>query len=83
LPRTKPAAVKLPPPNTKRWTMQRNAAVVEAVHSSMITSDETCRRYPLSIEEFLSWHNTIQRHGVSGLQITKLQNYRYARSKRG
>jgi len=25
----------------------------------------------------------IQRHGVSGLQITKLQNYRYARPKRG
>jgi len=83
LPRTKPAAVKLPPPNTKRWTMQRKAAVVEAVHSGMITIEETCRRYSLSIEEFLSWHNTIQRHGVSGLQITKLQNYRYARPKRG
>jgi len=49
----------------------------------MITIEETCRRYSLSIEEFLSWHNTIQRHGVRGLQITKLQNYRYARPKRG
>ena len=82
MPRTKPAAVKLSPPNTKRWTMQRKAAVVEAVHSGMITIDETCRRYFLSVEEFLSWHNTIQRHGVRGLQITKLQNYRYARPKR-
>jgi len=83
LPRTKPAAVKLPPPDTKRWTMQRKAAVVEAVHSGMITIEEICRRYSLSVEEFLSWHNTIQRHGVKGLHITKLQTYRYARPKKG
>ena len=65
-----------------RWTARRKAAVVEAVHSSRITIEEVCRRYTLSVEEFLSWHNTIQRHGVEGLQINKLQNYRYARPKR-
>ena len=81
MPRTKPAAVKLSPPNTKRWTMQRKAAVVEAVHSSRITIEEVCRRYALSVEEFLSWHNTIQRHGVEGLQISKLQNYRLPAQK--
>lgn len=47
----------------------------------MITIDEVCRRYALSAEEFLSWRNTIQRHGVRGLQTTKLQNYRYSRPK--
>jgi transposase-like protein len=83
VPRTKPAAVKLPPSDTKRWTMRRKAAVVEAVRSGMITMEQVCRRYSLSVEEFLSWHNTIQSHGVGGLQITKLQNYRYARPKRG
>ena len=83
LPPTKPAAVKLPPSDTKRWTMRRKAAVVEAVHSDMITIAQVCRRYSLSVEEFLSWHNTIQSHGVKSLQITKLQNYRYARPKRG
>ena len=82
LPRTKAAAVALPPPGTKRWTARRKAAVVEAVHSSRITIEEVCRRYALSVEEFLSWHNSIQRHGVEGLQINKLQNYRYARPKR-
>ena len=82
MPRTKPAAVKLPLPNTKRWTMQHKAAVVEAVHSGMITIEQVCRRYSLSVEEFLSWHNTIQSHGVAGLQITKLRNYRYTRPKR-
>jgi transposase-like protein len=83
LPRAKTPAVELPPRDTKRWTARRKAAVVEAVHSGMITIEEVCRRYALSVEEFLSWHNTIQRHGVQGLQITKLRNYRYAPPKRG
>jgi transposase-like protein len=81
LPRTKTAVVELPPPDTKRWTARRKAAVVAAVSSGMITIDEVCRRYALSVEEFLSWRNTIQRHGVQGLQTTKLQNYRYSRPK--
>jgi transposase-like protein len=81
LPRTKTAVVELPAPDTKRWTARRKAAVVAAVSSGMITIDEACRRYALSVEEFLSWRNTIQRHGVQGLQTTKLQNYRYSRPK--
>ena len=80
--RAKTAAGELPPRDIKRWTARRKAAVVEAVHSGMITIEEVCRRYALSVEEFPSWHNTIQRHGVQGLQITKLRNYRYARPKR-
>ena len=76
MPRTKPAAVKLPLPDTKRWTMRRKAAVVEVVYIGQITISQVCRRYSLSVEEFLSWHNTIQSHGVEGLQITKLQNFR-------
>ena len=83
LPRTETAAVGLPPPDTKRWTARRKAAAVEAVHSGMITIEEVCRRNALSVEEFPSWHNTIQMHGVQGLEITKLQNSRYARPKRG
>ena len=81
MPRTKTAVVELPPPDTKRWTALRKAAAVAAVSSEMITIDEVCRRYALSAEEFLSWRNTIQRHGVRGLQTTKLQNYRYSRPK--
>jgi len=73
----------LPLPDTKRWTMRRKAAFVEAVHIGQITISQVCRRYSLSVEEFLSWHNTIQSHSVEGLQITKLQNFRYARPKRG
>jgi DNA-binding winged helix-turn-helix (wHTH) protein/transposase-like protein len=71
LPRTKTTAGELPPPDTKRWTARRKASVVDAIHSSIITIEEVCRRYALSVEEFLSWHNAIQGHGVQGLQTTK------------
>ena len=72
----------LPPPDTKRWTARRKASVVAAVLSGMITVEEVCRRYGLSVDEFLSWHNAMQRHGLQGLHTTKLQNYRYSGPKR-
>jgi hypothetical protein len=39
----------LPPPDTKRWTARRKASVVEAVHSDIITIEEVCRCYTLSV----------------------------------
>ena len=68
--------VALPPPNTKRWVPQRKAAVVAAVTSGAITIDEACRRYTLSVEEYLSWQEMIEKHGVKGLYVTKLQDFR-------
>ena len=49
------AVVDLPPPDTKRWVARRKAVVVKAVRSGAITLDEVCRRYELSVEEFLAW----------------------------
>ena len=54
----------LPPPDTKRWTARRNAAIVAAVLSSINTIEEVCQRYGLPVDEFLSWHNAMQRHGL-------------------
>ena len=73
--------VHLPPPDNKRWTARRKASVVAAVLSGIITIEEVCQRYGLSVDEYLSWHNAMQRHGLQGLRITKLQNYRYSRPK--
>lgn len=70
------AAIDLPPPDTKRWVMRRKAEVVAAVREGIITLDEACRRYTLSVEEFLSWQKLIENHGVRGLRATKLQHYR-------
>ena len=68
----------LPPPNTKRWVIRRKAEVVAAVRSGVITLDEACRRYTLSIEEFLTWQRLIDSHGLAGLRVTRLQDYRGA-----
>lgn len=66
----------LPPPDTKRWVVRRKAAVVAAVKTGAITLEEVCRRYNLSVEEFLSWQEMIDKHGVRGLRVTRLQDYR-------
>jgi hypothetical protein len=66
----------LPPPNTKRWVIRRKAEVVAGVRSGIISLEEACRRYKLSIEEFLSWQRLIESHGLAGLRATRLQDYR-------
>jgi hypothetical protein len=67
---------KLPPPNTRRWTVRRKAAVVLAVHHGRIGLDEACQRYMLSPEEFAAWEQAIDRHGIYGLRVTRIQIYR-------
>ena len=66
----------LPPSNTKRWVVRRKAAVVQAVRGGLISLDDACRRYSLSVEEFLSWERAMDKHGLRGLRITRLQEYR-------
>ncbi len=67
---------ELPPPDTKRWVVRRKAAVVTAVKNGAITLEEVCQRYNLSVEEFLSWQEMIDKLGVRGLRVTRLQVYR-------
>ena len=67
---------RLPPPNTKRWVIRRKAEVVAAVRAGIISLEEACRRYTLSIEEFLSWQRLVDSHGLPGLRVTRLQDYR-------
>ena len=68
----------LPPTNTKRWVIRRKAEVVAGVRSGLLSLEEACRRYKLSLEEFLSWQRLIESHGVAGLRATRLQDYRSA-----
>jgi hypothetical protein len=66
----------LPPPQTSRWVIRRKAEVVAAVRGGLLTVDEACQLYSLSIEEFASWQNAVDRSGISGLRVTKIQYYR-------
>src|ERR1700690_3761518 len=68
--------VELPSPNTKRWVVRPKAVVVAAVRNGALSLQEACRRYNLSVEEFLAWQRSIDRYGVPGLRVTRLQIYR-------
>ncbi|SFR96270.1 DUF1153 domain-containing protein [Sphingomonas jatrophae] len=66
----------LPPPSTTRWVVRRKAEVVAAVNGGLLTVDEVCNRYSLSAEEFASWQRAIDRSGMPGLRVTRIQHYK-------
>ena len=68
----------LPTPDTKRWVASRKAQVVAAVRGGLLSLEEVCDRYRLTVEEFLSWQQSIDRHGLLGLRVTRIQQYRSA-----
>ena len=71
----------LPDPGTQRWVIRRKAEVVAAVRGGLLTFDEACERYNLALEELASWERSVERAGMKGLRVTRLQHYRdiYAR----
>ena len=52
----------LPPKDTKRWVIRRKAEVVAAVRGGLLSLEEACDRYKLTVDEFLSWQRSIDRH---------------------
>jgi hypothetical protein len=66
----------LPPTSTRRWVIRRKAEVVAAVRGGLLSLEEACQRYTLTVEEFLSWQRSIDRHGLPGLRATRVQQYR-------
>ena len=66
----------LPPTTTKRWVIRRKAEVVAAVRGGLLSLDDACKRYTLTVEEFLAWQHAIDRFGLAGLRATRVQQYR-------
>ncbi len=66
----------LPPADTKRWTARRKAEVIAAVRGGLVSQDDACDRYRMSLEELLAWERFAGRHGLHGLRTTWLQEYR-------
>ena len=66
----------LPPPDTIRWVTRRKAEVVCAVRGGLLSLEEACQRYRLTVEEFLVWQASVDRHGLAGLRATRIQHYR-------
>ena len=74
----------LPPPSTTRWVVRRKAEVVAAVNGGLLTVDEVCECYGLTPEEFAGWQRAIDRSGMPGLRVTRIQHYKslYERQQR-
>ena len=66
----------LPPVTTRRWVVRRKAEVVAAVNGGLLTVDEACERYDLTLEEFAGWQRAVDRSGMPGLRVTRIQHYR-------
>ena len=66
----------LPAPGTTRWVVRRKAEVVAAVSGGLLTIDEVCDRYQLTVEEFASWQRAVERSGMPGLRVTRIQHYK-------
>jgi hypothetical protein len=71
----------LPPKDTKRWVIRRKAVVVAAVRGGLLSLEEAGERYELTLDEFLSWQRSIDRHGLPGLRATMIQDYRVSITK--
>ena len=67
----------LPKPNTRRWVARRKAEVVAAVQGGLITLDEACERYRLSLEEYLSWQHAVEEYGLAGLKVSHQHEHRH------
>ena len=56
----------------------------QGLPAGLLTVDEACQRYSLSLEEFTSWQRAVDRSGMPGLRVTRIKQYRdqYERQQR-
>ena len=50
--------------------------MLAAINGGLITAAEACARYRLSPEELDLWQESLDRAGVPGLRVTRIQLYR-------
>ena len=66
----------LPAPTTTCWVVRRKAEVVSAVSGGLLSVDDACNRYGLTLEEFAGWQRAVERSGMPGLRVTRIQHYK-------
>jgi hypothetical protein len=55
---------------------------VRAIEAGLLTIDEACARYSLSIDELLTWQRELARGGPGGLRVSRIQTHRNVRAER-
>ncbi len=66
----------LPSPKTKRWVVRRKAEVIHAVRGGLLSEADALKTYSLTKDEFDEWQSDYDAHGVAGLRVTHIQDYR-------
>jgi Protein of unknown function (DUF1153) len=51
----------LPSTNIRRWTIFRKAEIITAVRGGLLSLEDACKRYSLTVEEFISWKSPDKR----------------------
>jgi hypothetical protein len=72
----------LPSSQTVRWVMRRKAEVVTAVCYGLLNVDDACKRYGISMEEFFTWKNAMDRFGPVGLRASRLRQQKSVSNSR-
>ena len=65
-----------PPRGPSAGSFAARPEVVAAVRGGLLSLEEACNRYTLTVEEFLAWQYSIDQHGLAGLRTTRIQQYR-------
>ena len=47
------------------------------MRGGLLSLEEACSRYTLTVDEFLSWQVSIDQFGLAGLRTTRIQQYRH------
>ena len=66
----------LPSRTHKRWRSSDKAIVLVAVHTGVLSFEEACERYELSLDEFLSWQRWFESQGMPDLRATMRGKFR-------
>jgi hypothetical protein len=61
----------LPPTNLKHWLPVHKANIASAVRGGLISVDEVCKRYKLTLEELEIWEQSLASHGIEGLRVSR------------
>jgi hypothetical protein len=71
----------LPPRGTTHWVIRRKAEVLAAINGGLLSIEQACERYDLSLDELILWQRAVERSGMHGLRVTRIQHYKslYAR----
>ena len=62
----------LPAADGTYWRPRHKAQVVAAVEAGLVTIEEVCERYRMSLEEFHSWQHALSTEGMRGLKTDRL-----------